>query len=266
MQLGQPSISSNPLPTYSTHAVPSPAGGIHSIDFVESEDRIHMLSWDDQRSEPIAFDDGYGDDGVHEVFSSQHIHSHVISAPGITPVWIPTLRPVTLPCYSVKTPFILTPHRGTVDTPEIQYVIRGGRVVRQQPPVPSRPIDPDTPRDETVREDDEIIKQLQSIHARISIWSLLASSTTHRETLIRALSRIRVDTTTSPEGLIHMLTAGRASCIVFSEDDLPLEGSDHTRPLHISVGCLGRRVPSVLLDNGSALKCMSTYHCNCSRI
>ena len=46
-----------------------------------------------------------------------------------------------------------------------------------------------------------------------------------------------------------MLTASRASCIVFSEDDLPLEGSDYTRPLHISVGCLGRRVPSVLLDN-----------------
>ena len=126
-------------------------------------------------------------------------------------------------------------------------------MVRQQPLVPSRPIDPDTTRDETVREDDEIIKQLHSTHARISIWSLLASSTTHRETLIRALIRIRVDTTTSPEGLIHMLTAGRASCIVFSEDDLPLEGSDHTRPLHISVGCLGRRVLSVLLDNGSAL-------------
>ena len=32
-----------------------------------------------------------------------------------------------------------------------------------------------------------------------------------------------------------------------------MEGSDHTRPLHISVGYLGRRVPSVLLDNGSAL-------------
>ena len=71
--------------------------------------------------------------------------------------------------------------------------------------------------------------------------------------MIKALSRIRVDTTTSPEGLIHMLTAGRANCIVFSEDDLPLEGSDHTRPLHISIGCLGRRVPSILLDNGSAL-------------
>ncbi|RVW65907.1 hypothetical protein CK203_007282 [Vitis vinifera] len=50
-----------------------------------------------------------------------------------------------------------------------------------------------------------------------------------------------------------MMTAGRATCIVFSDDDLPPEGSDHTRPLYISVGCSGRRVPSVLLDNGSAL-------------
>ncbi|RVW37276.1 hypothetical protein CK203_088176 [Vitis vinifera] len=50
-----------------------------------------------------------------------------------------------------------------------------------------------------------------------------------------------------------MVTAGRATCIVFSDDDLPPEGSDHMRPLHISVGCSGRRVPSVLLDNGSAL-------------
>ena len=52
---------------------------------------------------------------------------------------------------------------------------------------------------------------------------------------------------------MHMLTTGRASCIVFFEDDLPPEGSDHTRPLHLSVGCLGRHVPSVLLDNGPAL-------------
>ena len=74
MQLGQPSVSSNPLPTYSTHAVHFPAGGIHSIDFAESDDRIHMLSWDDQGLEPIVFDDGNGDNGVHEVFSSQQIH------------------------------------------------------------------------------------------------------------------------------------------------------------------------------------------------
>ena len=50
-----------------------------------------------------------------------------------------------------------------------------------------------------------------------------------------------------------MVMAGRATCIVFSDDDLPLEGSDHTRPLYISINCSGRRVPSVLLDNGSTL-------------
>ena len=84
MPLGHPSISSNPLSTCSTHADPSPAGGIHSIDFAESEDRIHMLSWDDQRPESIEFDDSYSNDGVHEVFSCQQIHSYVVSVLGIT--------------------------------------------------------------------------------------------------------------------------------------------------------------------------------------
>ena len=97
------------------------------------------------------------------------------------------------------------------------------------------------------------MRQLQSTQARISIWSLLASSSTHRYALIRALSQIRIETTTTPERLIHMMMAGRATCIVFSDDDLPLHGSDHVRPLYITVGCLGHRVPSVLLDNGSAL-------------
>ena len=71
--------------------------------------------------------------------------------------------------------------------------------------------------------------------------------------MIRALNQIRVDTATTPEGLIHFLTADKATCIVFLDDDLPLEGSDHVRPLFIDVNCSGSRVPYVLLDNGSAL-------------
>ncbi|RVW12713.1 hypothetical protein CK203_111455 [Vitis vinifera] len=76
---------------------------------------------------------------------------------------------------------------------------------------------------------------------------------THRDALIRALSQIRVETSTTPEGLIHMMTTDRATCIVFFADDLPLKGSDHTRPLYIIVVCLDHRVSSILLDNGSAL-------------
>ena len=81
----------------------------------------------------------------------------------------------------------------------------------------------------------------------------MASSSTHRDALIRTLSHIGVDTTTTPEGLIHFLTADRATCITFSDNDLPPEGLSHVRPLFIDVACSGRRVPSVLLDNGSAL-------------
>ena len=80
----------------------------------------------------------------------------------------------------------------------------------------------------------------------------MASSITHRDVLIRALSHIRVDTATILEGLIHFLTSDRATCIAFSDDDLPLEGSGHVRPLFTDVACLGCRVLSVLLDNGSA--------------
>ena len=81
----------------------------------------------------------------------------------------------------------------------------------------------------------------------------MALSITHRDALVKALSHIRVDTTTTPEGLIHFLKTDRATCIAFSDDDLPLEGSDHVQPLFIDVACSGRRVSSVLLDNGSAL-------------
>ncbi|RVW88107.1 hypothetical protein CK203_042911 [Vitis vinifera] len=140
-------------------------------------------------------------------------------------------------------PFRLVPEAGVnveevqapcVDDPQtldVRYILRGGRVMRQPPPAAARLVEDTSAPEE----------------------SLLASSSTHRDVLIRALSQIRVKTTTSPEGLIHMMPVGQATCIVFSDDDLPQEGSDHTRSLYISVGCSGRRVPFVLLDNGSAL-------------
>ncbi|RVW71197.1 hypothetical protein CK203_054387 [Vitis vinifera] len=54
------------------------------------------------------------------------------------------------------------------------------------------------------------------------------------------------------------MTAGRATCIVFSDDDLPSEGSDHKRPLFIYVGLFRLSSPSVLLDNGSGPERMSS--------
>ena len=132
-----------------------------------------------------------------------------------------------------------------------RFFTRSGRVA--QPPPVDRPFAGTNARDAIQREDDEILRQLHTTQARISIWSLLGSSSTHRDALIRALNQIRVDTATTLGGLIHFLTTDRAACIVFSDDDLPPEGLDHVRPLFIDVAYSGCRVPSVLLDNDSAL-------------
>ncbi|KAL6344303.1 hypothetical protein AAG906_037874 [Vitis piasezkii] len=98
----------------------------------------------------------------------------------------------------------------------------GGRVAQPSPLV-ARPLDGTTSYEEVGREDDEL------------------------------LSQIRVETTTTLEGLIHMMAVDRVTCIVFSDDDLPPEGSEHTCHLYIKVGCSGHRFPSAVLDNGSAL-------------
>ncbi|RVW84879.1 hypothetical protein CK203_039490 [Vitis vinifera] len=230
VHLGQPSVTQNPLPAHTTHAVPPPTDGIHFLEFDEIDDHIHMLSDDDLDPEPIMPDVIYEMSGVT---LGPRMPAPFRLVPEAASVQAATVEPLILPHYSVRTPFILildveevqAPYVDDSQTLDIQYVLRGGRVMRQSPPAAARPVE----------------------------GTLLASSSTHRDALIRALSQIRVETTTTPEGLIHMMTAGRATCIVFSDDDLPPEGSDHTRPLFISVGCSGRRVPFVLLDNGSAL-------------
>ena len=91
---------------------------------------------------------------------------------------------------------------------DVQIVTQSWRV--GQPPPVDRPFS-----STSAREDDEILRQLCSTQAHISIWSLLASSITHRDELIKELSHIRVDTTITIEGLIHFLTADRATCIAF---------------------------------------------------
>ena len=53
------------------------------------------------------------------------------------------------------------------------------------------------------------------------------------------------------------MTANKATCIAFSDDDLPTEGSYHVRLLFIDVPCSGHLVSSVLLDNGFGLNICS---------
>ncbi|RVW73633.1 hypothetical protein CK203_057050 [Vitis vinifera] len=221
VDLGRHVVTTNPLPAHDTRVVPPPPGGVHLIEF--SGDEIFMMGWDGEAPQPIS------------LYEDSDFSGYIRGQQHVPPM----------------TPFILFPEKYGLVYRDVQIVTRSGRVA--QPPPVDRPFAGTDARDEIQREDDQILHQLRTIQARISIWSLLALSSTHKDALIRALSHIRIDTATTLEGLIHFLTADKATCLVFSDDDLPLEGSDHVRPLFIDVACSGRRVPFVILDNDSAL-------------
>ena len=79
-----------------------------------------------------------------------------------------TVEPLILPHYSVRTPFILildveevqAPYVDDSQTLDIQYVLRGGRVMRQSPPAAARPVEGTSASEEVRVEDDEILRQL----------------------------------------------------------------------------------------------------------
>ncbi|RVX21643.1 Retrovirus-related Pol polyprotein from transposon 17.6 [Vitis vinifera] len=227
VHLGQPSVTTNPLPTHTTHAVPPPAGGIHFLDFDETDDHVHMLSWDDPDPEPIMPAGIYETSGVTlepQMPAPFRLFHEAAS------VQTTTSEPLTFTRYSVQAPYILipdveevrAPHVDISQTPDIQYILRGGRVMRQPPPAAARPVEGTSASQEEVRaEDDEILRQLQSTPG--SYFYLEPFS-------VFQYSSGCTDSSSEPDQRLR----------------------PHS-PLYISVSCSGRRVPSVLLDNGSAL-------------
>ena len=53
------------------------------------------------------------------------------------------------------------------------------------------------------------------------------------------------------EGMVSLVLA--TNQVFFSDDELPLEGRDHTLAMNIVVKCEDMIVARVLIDNGSAL-------------
>ena len=145
--MGQPSVTINPLPAHNTHMVPSPADGIHSIDFIELNDHIHKLSWDESKPEPepIVSNEIYE---IGRVTLGPRMSTPFRLVPKTVSIQTTTIELLTFPHYSVQTSFVLIPDVDEVQTPyvddvhtlDVQYVIRGGRVVRQQPSTTARPL------------------------------------------------------------------------------------------------------------------------------
>ena len=127
---------------------------MHSIDFVELGDHIHVLSWDESELEPIVSDEIYETGRVILGPRMSTPFRLVSEAASIQTV---TVVPSIFPHYSVQTLFVLIPDVDEVQTPyvdvsqtpcvddahisDVKYVIHGGRVVRQQPPAAARPLE-----------------------------------------------------------------------------------------------------------------------------
>ena len=151
--------------------VPPPTDSMHSIDFVELDDHIHMLSWDESESEPILSDEIYE---IGRVILGPRMSTPFRLVPEVASVQTATVEPSIFPHYNVRTPFVLIPDVDEVQTPyvdihqtpyvddahtlDVQYVICGGKVVRQQPPTAARPLEGTSSQEKVKKEDDEILR------------------------------------------------------------------------------------------------------------
>ena len=138
--MGQPSVTINLLPAHTSHAVPHIVGGVHFMDFTELADHIYKLSWDDSKPEPIVVDESYEVDGV---ISNPQASTPFRVVPDTSPVQLTTVGSLICPCYIIQSSFILSWDFGETITQDAQYVIRGGMVVQQKPPIVVRPLESD---------------------------------------------------------------------------------------------------------------------------
>lgn len=79
------------------------------------------------------------------------------------------------------------------------------------------------------------------------------ASKSHRDPVLQGQTHVSLDT--SPSQLVQIISHIRvANTITFTDKDPPpKEGMNHNKALHITVITTGKRVPMVLVDNGSAL-------------
>ena len=88
----------------------------------------------------------------------------------------------------------------------------------------------------------------------MSILGLLMASHKHYNALLDALNGKEVPIGT-PQEVLSLMGVGALShhFLTFSDEELPFEGATHTRPLEITIECMGAKVPMVLIDNDSIL-------------
>ncbi|XP_019231752.1 PREDICTED: uncharacterized protein LOC109212557 [Nicotiana attenuata] len=102
-------------------------------------------------------------------------------------------------------------------------------------------------------QDYSIIEQLRKTPAQISLLSLLIHSDEHRQALMKILNEAYVPDKISVNHLEKIANKiFEVNRVTFSDDELPVEGTEHNRALYLTVKCEDSVVTRALVDNGSS--------------
>ncbi|OWM76993.1 hypothetical protein CDL15_Pgr011718 [Punica granatum] len=99
----------------------------------------------------------------------------------------------------------------------------------------------------------KIVEQMGKSSAHISLLALLLSSEPHRQALLKVLTAAQVPKETPAAQIEETISTIFSNVISFSDDELPSEGYEHSRALHIVCKCNNFIVGRVMIDNGSTL-------------
>jgi len=108
---------------------------------------------------------------------------------------------------------------------------------------------------EEKEEEDKVLTQLKKTQAHVSIWALLMASYKHHSALLDVLNGKEVPIKATPQEVLSLMGVEALShpSLIFTDEELHPKGATHTRPLQITIECIGAKVPMALIGNGSAM-------------
>ena len=86
----------------------------------------------------------------------------------------------------------------------------------------------------------------------MSIWGLLMAFQKHHKALLDALNGKEVPIETTPQEVLSLMgvEVPHNPLLAFFNEDLPPKGATHTRPLQVTIECMGARFRWYLLTMG----------------
>ena len=102
-----------------------------------------------------------------------------------------------------------------------------------------------------------IVEQLHKLPAKISLLALMMNFEPHREAVLKVLKQAYVPHNASIEKIDRLVgNVMMDNYISFSDDEIPPDGRESTKALHITTKVKECTLPKVLIDNGSSLNVM----------